>query len=644
MNGKVLRWIIISMLPIFGLLGLFLVYKQQYVSAQDKSKTQIETEKNAVPTEYCGFVSQTLGTSPPNGISGAISRVLVTRTASAASKCGVTNAHPGVSPFGIYTYNVHNLSNPSNEPLCMTFSLYTSADLQIAAFKAPFTTSDISNPARYLGDSGQSNGNLSNIISFQTVVPANTNIAIVVFSPFSTASGQTYDYWVTPPHHVNTPCVDDNTLIPADIPENGLLIPDNTPAGIDIKIPARGVGIIREVAVSFIPSQVNSVTHPNIGDLKFTLTSPSGKSHIFQNRRGGSRDNITTSFIYDRNNFPLISSLTSVNGIPQSGVFQSELVGTRFSTFKGENGDGMWKLNVSDNAPLDSGTIFNCTLRFNASYNYPINNFGTDRKSDISTFRPSNGAWYVNQSNNNSLYAVAFGQSGDKIVPADFTGDGATDVAVFRPSNNTWYVFDTTNNTFYGIPFGTAGDIPVPEDFDGDGKDDINVFRPSTGFWYRNNSSDGTFVATPFGQNGDLPTVGNFDGDNKADIAVFRPSNGVWYRLNSKDNTFFAVQFGQTGDKVVPADYTGDYKTDIAVYRPSTGTWYILRSEDLSFYGVPFGISTDIPVPGDFDGDRKTDIAVYRSGQWFIQQSSNGFSSIPWGLAGDVPIQSAYVY
>ncbi len=269
------------------------------------------------------------------------------------------------------------------------------------------------------------------------------------------------------------------------------------------------------------------------------------------------------------------------------------------------------------------------------------NDFDGDGNADISVFRPSNGAWYL-QNSTNGFYAVAFGAIGDKVVPADFSGDGRTDVAVFRPSDNTWYVFNTVNNTFYGIPFGTAGDIPIPADFDGDGRADINVFRPSNGFWYRTNSSNGQFVATPFGQNGDVPTIGDFDGDGKADIAVFRPSNGVWYRLNSNNNSFFAVQFGQNGDKVVPADYTGDGKTDIAVYR--AGTWFVLRSEDLTFYGIPFGLATDIPSPGDYDGDGRDDQAVYRNGQWFIQQSTSGFTSIPFGLSTDVPTPSAFVY
>jgi hypothetical protein len=56
--------------------------------------------------------------------------------------------------------------------------------------------------------------------------------------------------------------------------------------------------------------------------------------------------------------------------------------------------------------------------------------FDGDSKSDVSVFRPSNGAWYLNQSAN-GFTGVSFGQNGDRIVPADYDGDGKTDVAVF---------------------------------------------------------------------------------------------------------------------------------------------------------------------------------------------------------------------
>ncbi|MCU0238036.1 MAG: FG-GAP-like repeat-containing protein [Pyrinomonadaceae bacterium] len=263
--------------------------------------------------------------------------------------------------------------------------------------------------------------------------------------------------------------------------------------------------------------------------------------------------------------------------------------------------------------------------------------FDGDNKADISVWRPSNGGWYINKSSDNGFFAVSFGQSGDKIVPADYDGDGKTDAAVFR--SGTWYRLKSTDFTFDGIPFGNATDIPAPADFDGDGKADVNVFRGTDGNWYRLNSGNGAFSATPFGLNGDVPTPNDYDGDGKADVSVFRPSNGAWYRLNSNNSSFFAVSFGQNGDKAVPADFTGDGKTDIAVFR--AGFWYILRSEDLTFYGVPFGNATDIPAPADFDGDGKADVTVYRDGQWFISTSSNsGFLAFPFGLSGDIPTPS----
>jgi subtilisin len=259
-----------------------------------------------------------------------------------------------------------------------------------------------------------------------------------------------------------------------------------------------------------------------------------------------------------------------------------------------------------------------------------------DGKADISLFRPSNGIWYLLNSQT-GFGGLQFGASGDKLVPADYDGDGKTDVAVFR--NDTWFIQRTTLG-FTNIQFGSAGDIAVPADYDGDGRSDLAVYRPSSGTWFLQRSTLG-FTGVQFGIGGDVPMPSDFDGDSKADLALFRPSNGVWY-MQQSTNGFTGVQFGAIGDRLVPADYDGDGKTDLAVFRPSTATWFINRSQ-LGFTSVQFGQSTDTPVPADYDGDGKTDIAVYRNDTWFIQRSTAGFTGIQFGSSNDQPTPNAFV-
>jgi len=230
-----------------------------------------------------------------------------------------------------------------------------------------------------------------------------------------------------------------------------------------------------------------------------------------------------------------------------------------------------------------------------------------DHKSDISVFRPTDGAWYLQQSQA-GLFGMLFGFGSDKIAPADYDGDRKTDIAVYRPSTGIWYVVNSSNGTVSYHVFGLADDLPTPADYDGDGKADISVYRQSNGTWYRQNSSNGIYVGVQFGASEDKPTIGDFDGDGKSDIGVFRPSTGAWYRINSSDSSIYGELFGFGTDVIAPADYDGDGKTDLAVYRPSTGIWYLHNSADSSYGYNVFGLASDIPAPGDFDGDGKADV------------------------------------
>jgi hypothetical protein len=308
-------------------------------------------------------------------------------------------------------------------------------------------------------------------------------------------------------------------------------------------------------------------------------------------------------------------------------------------------GVGTVRFYVAGNAAnSDSGTsgdyIYTSTRSINDSTNplrATISDFDGDGKADVSVFRPSNGAWYQ-QLTTAGFSAVAFGQTGDKIVPADYDGDRKIDVAVFR--QGIWYL-NRSQLGFTGVGFGAATDIPVPADFDGDGKAELAVFRPSNGGWYLYNLANNQTNSYAFGQSGDAAVPADYDGDGKSDVAVFRPSTGTWYLLRSQLG-FTGIGFGQPGDKAVPADYDGDGKADIGVFRG--GTWYLQRST-LGFTGVTFGASTDIPAPADFDGDAKTDVAVFRpsTGTWYLQRTTSGFTGIAFGASQDIPVPSAYV-
>lgn len=104
-----------------------------------------------------------------------------------------------------------------------------------------------------------------------------------------------------------------------------LPIPDNSPAGVRDTIMVTEVGTLTFVRVSL------DITHTFIGDLRVTLSAPSGKSAVLHARSGGSAKNLAKT--YDAVSTPSLLALT------------------------GEAVNSGWTLAVQDLAAADSGQL-----------------------------------------------------------------------------------------------------------------------------------------------------------------------------------------------------------------------------------------------------------------------------------------------
>jgi hypothetical protein len=277
--------------------------------------------------------------------------------------------------------------------------------------------------------------------------------------------------------------------------------------------------------------------------------------------------------------------------------------------------------------------------------------FDGDGKTDVSVYRTYEGIWYLNRSQT-GFAATRWGLEQDVLAPGDFDGDGKTDLCVFRASNDgstpDFYILNSADSTFSFVSWGNVSDIPIVADYDADGKSDIAVFRRTTSSHFYVLKSTGGILTAQIGNGAPtpdaIPVAADFDGDGKADF-TYTLNNGViqWYIRKSTNNynpQFFS--YGLQTDKFAVADYDGDGADDMAVFRPSNGFWYIRRSSGGDSY-IQFGANGDVPAPGDYDGDGKYDIAVFRHGTWYLNQSTAGFAGGQFGVSGDIPIPKAYL-
>jgi len=268
-----------------------------------------------------------------------------------------------------------------------------------------------------------------------------------------------------------------------------------------------------------------------------------------------------------------------------------------------------------------------------------------DGKSDMASWDPSNGKWYVYSVAKSTfiVWGITLGTSGMIPVSGDYDGDGVSDLAVWDPANFKWYVYSVAKGTniVWAVQHGAIGMTPVPGDYDGDGKSDLALWNPSSGMWYIRDAANTKNIAwaVQHGGTGMIPVSGDYDGDGKSDLALWDPSDGKWY-IRDAANTktiAWAVVWGTSAMTPVPGDYDGDNKSDLGLWNSSTGKWYVysLAKNASLVWDVAWGTSGMTPVSGDYDGDNKSDLGVWNSAdqKWYVRDAANT-TNIAYGVGG----------
>ncbi|WP_200977556.1 proprotein convertase P-domain-containing protein [Echinicola sp. 20G] len=114
-----------------------------------------------------------------------------------------------------------------------------------------------------------------------------------------------------------------------------LAIPDRDEAGVFDEITINEAGTVGSLSVEI------DISHTYIGDLKIALSSPDGTTILLHNRNGGGSNDLEVA--YDEQSLPALLA------------------------FKGKEIKGKWKLQVTDHALQDIGTVNSWQLRIQKS-------------------------------------------------------------------------------------------------------------------------------------------------------------------------------------------------------------------------------------------------------------------------------------
>jgi subtilisin-like proprotein convertase family protein len=140
-------------------------------------------------------------------------------------------------------------------------------------------------------------------------------------------------------------------------------IPDDNLTGVNVNLTVSGTtGTIDDLNFRIDGTTCNSTTtvglnHTFVSDLIATLRSPGGTTVSLLEFVGGSGDNFCNTVLDDQAT-NLIQNVTSANA-PFTGSFKPKQA---LTSFRGENANGVWTLNVSDHAATDIGSVRAFTL------------------------------------------------------------------------------------------------------------------------------------------------------------------------------------------------------------------------------------------------------------------------------------------
>jgi len=138
----------------------------------------------------------------------------------------------------------------------------------------------------------------------------------------------------------------------------------------------------------------------------------------------------------------------------------------------------------------------------------------------VSIYRPSQGKVYVINTLGTAVadFSYWFGNPGDRPFAGDFDGDGIDTVGLYRQSSGFAYLTNTTPAGYGVAPtdrsffYGNPSDRIMAADWDGDGDETVGIFRPDGQRFYLSNENESGVadIVFDFGESGWLPVAGDF--------------------------------------------------------------------------------------------------------------------------------------